>query len=102
MKAPPTPAPTPSTPPMTLITTASIEELDDDVVARGADRAAHADLPRALAHRDQHHVGDADAADQQADGGDGGHQLGERRLRGGDGRGDRAGVDDLEVLLGAG
>ena len=75
------------------------QELHDDVAPRRAHRAPHADLAGALAHRDEHDVGHADAAHDQADGGDRGHEaregLGARR----DGRRDRARVDDLEVVL---
>ena len=39
------------------------EELDADVAACGAERAAQANLRAALEHRDDHHVGDPDAAD---------------------------------------
>ena len=43
------------------------EELQADVPARCADRSPHADLGPAFEHRDHHHVGDADPADQQRD-----------------------------------
>ena len=53
------------------------QELQADVARPGADRLAQADLPGPLAHRDQHDVGDADAADQQRDPGDRGQHAGE-------------------------
>ena len=53
------------------------QELHADVAGPGADRLAQADLPGPLAHRDQHDVGDADAADEQGDPGDRGEHAGE-------------------------
>ena len=46
------------------------EELPQDVPPPRPQRRAHADLPGALPHRDQHHVHDADPADQEPDGGE--------------------------------
>ena len=43
------------------------EELQADVAAGGAERPADADLGPPFEHRDDHDVGDADAADQQGD-----------------------------------
>src|SRR5437879_1135226 len=45
------------------------EELRDDVAAFGAERATDADLARALGHARKHDVHNADAADEQRDGG---------------------------------
>src|SRR5262249_16662832 len=44
------------------------EELKGDVAAFGAEGAANADLARALGHRREHDVHDADAADHERDG----------------------------------
>ncbi len=44
------------------------EELDPDVALRRTERAAHPDLGPALEDGDHHHVGDADAADEEGDG----------------------------------
>ena len=52
------------------------QELHDDVAPRRPHGAPHADLAGALAHGDEHDVGHADAADDQADGGDRRHELG--------------------------
>src|SRR5581483_10453059 len=46
------------------------EDLDQDVGAFRAQRAAHADFPDAFADRGEHDVHDADAADDEADRGD--------------------------------
>src|SRR6266481_4169080 len=43
------------------------EELEEDVPAAAAHRHADADLARAFGDRHQHHVGDADTADDQRD-----------------------------------
>ena len=56
------------------------EELEADVAPPRADRAAHADLARALEHRREHDVHDADAADEQRDAGDGAHDDVEEAL----------------------
>ena len=53
------------------------QELDQDVLAPRADRLAQADLARALGHRHQHDVHDADAADQQRDADDRAHHRGD-------------------------
>src|SRR5581483_3860315 len=73
------------------------QELGEDVAALGAEGLADADLPRPLGHGHQHDVHDADAADEE---GDGGHRRQEqredqrRRLAGVE----QAGlVEDLEV-----
>ena len=47
----------------------------------GAERAAQADLGAALEHRDDHHVGDPDAADQQRHRAEAEEHRGERALR---------------------
>ena len=54
------------------------EELRADVAAGRAERAAQADLRPALQHRDDHRVGDADAADQQRDRAEAEEQPGQR------------------------
>ena len=50
------------------------QELQRDVGAARAERLPQADLARALGHRHQHDVHDADAADDQRDGGGGAEQ----------------------------
>src|SRR6185312_16926766 len=57
------------------------QKLAEDVAAPGPGGAADADFAGALHHRGQHDVHDADAADQQRDGGDGDHDQGEDALR---------------------
>ena len=64
------PTSTPMDPPITLMTLLSPEELREDIEPLGPDRHADADLARPLGHRDEHDVGDADPADDQADPGD--------------------------------
>src|SRR5262249_29138871 len=54
-------------------------ELLHDVPARGADRAAHADLLGALSDADQHHVHDHDAADNRGNRADHQEDREERR-----------------------
>ena len=56
------------------------EELEADVGAARADRAADADLARLLEHRREHDVHDADAADEQRDAGDQAHHEVEQLL----------------------
>ena len=50
------------------------QELRDDVAPPRADGAADADLARPLEHRREQHVHDADAADEERDGGERAHQ----------------------------
>ena len=57
------------------------EELAHDVTAARADRHAQADLARALGHRQQRDVHDADAADQQRHRGHRRQQPGHRPAR---------------------
>ena len=45
------------------------EELGDDIAAFGSERAADTDLARALGHAGEHDVHNADAADEQRNGG---------------------------------
>src|SRR5688572_103588 len=56
------------------------EELVQDVLLRGAERAPHADLLDALQHRREHDVHDPDAADDQRDRRDGAEHDVEDRL----------------------
>ena len=85
IQAPATPTPTPITPPPEAQHDALDQELRQHVGAAGAHRHADADLARALGHRHQHDVHDADAAHQQRDAGDGRqqhrHHLGGGRRR---------------------
>ena len=53
------------------------QELQQHLALQRADREADADLARALGHRHEHDVHDADAADEQADRGDGAEQRGQ-------------------------
>ena len=57
------------------------EELADDIEAAGADGAADADFAGALHDGGEHDVHDADAADEQRDGGDRHHDVSEDGLR---------------------
>jgi hypothetical protein len=50
-------------------------ELGEDGLLGGADGLADADFAGALGDRDQHDVHDADAADHEADAGDGDHEA---------------------------
>ena len=52
------------------------QELQQHLPRPRADGQADADLARPLGHGDEHDVHDADAADEQADAGDGGQQRG--------------------------
>src|SRR5262249_56763466 len=61
------------------------EELGADVGFGGAEGAAQADLAAPLEHRDDHHVGDADPADQQGDRAEAEKQRVERGFGGGAG-----------------
>ena len=69
-----TPKTMPAMPPTRLRNTASVEELQQHMQSARADRHAQADLARALGHRDQQDIHDADAADEERDRGDGGEQ----------------------------
>ena len=57
----------PATPPDSVMASASIRKPAKIVSLGGAHRPADADLLATLAHRDEHHVGDADRADEQPD-----------------------------------
>ena len=74
---PTTPAATPSRPPKTRHEHGLDQELREDVAPPRADRLADADLARALGHRHEHDVHDADPADEQRDRGDRAEQRGE-------------------------
>ena len=74
------------------------QELHQHLAGFGADRQADADLARALGHRDQHDVHDADAADQQADAGDRRQQTGEHAGDAGEHAGDLRHVEDAEIV----
>ena len=52
---------------MPVSVTASTRNCHENRAARRAERLAHADLARALGHRDHHDRDHADAADEQAD-----------------------------------
>ena len=54
------------------------KELQKDVQSRGTQRHAHSNLPCAFGDRNQHDIHDADAADQEAHGGDAPEQERER------------------------
>ena len=90
------PKPMPSTPPPPEISTDFGEELADDIGAPRADGPPDADLARALQHCGKHDVHDPDAADQQRNGRNRHHHVGEDGLRslllgeqrGGDGDGE--------------
>ena len=74
------------------------EELQQDVALPGAERLAQADLAGPLADADQHDVGDADAADEQRDGGDRGQHQGEQAEDAADGAEDLGLGDGRELL----
>jgi Histidine kinase-, DNA gyrase B-, and HSP90-like ATPase len=57
------------------------KELIADLAAGGAERPPQPDLPPPFEYRDDHGVGDADAADEQRDPGQAEEQRGERVLR---------------------
>ena len=83
------------------------QELHADVVRRGANRLADADLARPLGDADQHDVHDADAADdqrdachpgqQRAEGGRGGFACADDVLLGGDGEVQRVESDIMPL-----
>ncbi len=93
----------PRRPPPTEISTDLSEELADDVETAGSDGAANADFARALHDGGEHDVHDADTTDQERDGRDGHHYIGEdclgalllRQERGGNGDG-----EILDVVVG--
>ena len=70
---------TPATPPDAREQQRLGQELPDDVAAGRAERPSQADLGSALEHRHQHHVGDAEAADEQRHRPKAEEQRGERR-----------------------
>ena len=74
---------TPSVRPMQAAEQADHQRLDDelhqDVVRPRADRLAQADLAGPLGDAHEHDVHDADAADQERDGGDGRQEGREQR-----------------------
>ena len=58
------------------------QELQADVAPGRAEGPPHADLAAPLEHRDHHHVGDADAADEQRHRAEAEQQRGERLVGG--------------------
>jgi len=75
------------------------EELRLYAAFRGADSHADTDLARALRDRDQHHVHDPDAADEQGYAGDRDQQYGESPARFQAGLDELVGTPDVEVVV---
>ena len=76
------------------------EELAPDDPGRGAERLAQPDLADSLGDRHQHDVHDADAADDERDGGDAPEQDGQRVVHRGVGGDERRLRGDREVGVG--
>ena len=56
------------------------QELDGDLAAGRTQGPAQSDLPAPLEHRDHHHVGDSDSADEEGDCAETEEQAGQRRF----------------------
>ena len=78
------------------------DELHGDIAALGTQGAADADFPRALGHRNQHDIHDADPPHDQRNGGDYGDEVLHRRRQNHGELGHLLNGTDVEIVGGAG